>query len=212
MARPRFLDLLQVYPFWVFDASGHAGNPLFSIFDPVLGFSACTTPEITIEHRTVQPGNWEYKRRAVKTADVSPITMSRGARFYDSDFFLWVSNAVRGLQPLRRNLVLVHFIGYRPLAAALPGDKGSIFPDEIAVTSLATRIPGRAWFMAGCLPSRYKAGGDFDAMASDVSVQELEVQPEYVHELTIATLSPILGKAFSLAAGTFEAVTSARDF
>jgi hypothetical protein len=138
--------------------------------------------------------------------------MSRGARFYDSDFFLWVSNAVRGLQPLRRNLVLVHFIGYRPLAAALPGDKGSIFPDEIAVTSLATRIPGRAWFMAGCLPSRYKAGGDFDAMASDVSVQELEVQPEYVHELTIATLSPILGKAFSLAAGTFEAVTSARDF
>src|SRR6056300_1284355 len=118
--RLRYLDMLQVYPFWLFDASGFAGNPLFTIFYPTFGFSAITSPEITVELRHVQPGNWEYKRRAVKTADVSAMTLSRGARFYDSDFWIWIHNAIRGKQPLRRNLVLVHFMGYRPLSAELP--------------------------------------------------------------------------------------------
>jgi len=203
--RLRFLDMLQVYPFWVFDASGFAGNPLFTIFDPTFGFSAVTSPEVNIELREVQPGNWEYKRRAVKTADVSPITMSRGARFYDSDFWLWTHNAVRGYQPLRRNLVLVHFMGYRPLANVLEKDTSGSFPDEVALTSLATRLPARGWFLSGCVPTRYKSGGDFDAASSDVAIQELEVQPEYIEEMTIATISPIVARAFSLTAASLSA-------
>jgi phage tail-like protein len=205
MSRLRFLDMLQVYPFWVFDASGFAGNPLLSILDPVLGFSACTMPEITIEHREIQPGNWEYKRRAVKTADVGSITLSRGARFYDSDFYIWLNNAIKGKQPLRRNLVLVHFMGYRPLRQALGRDTSDPLPDEVAFTSLATRLPARAWHLVACLPSRYKAGGDFDAAAGDVSIQELEVQPEHVDEFTVATLSPIVARSFSLGIGLAEA-------
>jgi phage tail-like protein len=204
MPRLRYLDMLQVYPFWCFDASGFSGNPLFSILDPNLGFSACTTPEVNIEMREIQPGNWEYKRRAVKTADVSPITLSRGARFYDSDFWIWLSNAIQGKQPLRRNLVLVHFMGYRPLSATLPADVSGNFPDESAVTSLGTRFPARAWSLMGCVPTRYKSGGDFDANASDVSIQELEVQPEFVEEMTIATSSPSLARTFSLTAASLS--------
>ena len=205
MSRLRFLDVLQVYPFWIFDASGFAGNPLMSIFDPVLGFSACTMPEITIEHRDIQPGNWEYKRRAVKTADVGSITMSRGARFYDSDFYIWLNNAIKGRQPVRRNLVLVHFMGYRPIRQALAGNISDQLPDGIAFLSLVTRIPARAWCLTACLPGRYKAGSDFDASSSDVSIQELEVQPEHIDEMTIGTLSPILVRAFSLGIATPQA-------
>jgi hypothetical protein len=96
MAQRRFLDMMQQYPFWVLDASGFAGNPLFTVFDPVLGFSGCTTPEITVETKEIQRGNWEFKTPVVKSASVSAITLQRGARFYDSDFYNWISGAIRG--------------------------------------------------------------------------------------------------------------------
>lgn len=201
MARPRILDLLQVYPFWIFDASGFAGNPLFTILDPALGFSAITSPEVTIEHKEIQPGNWEYKRRAVKTANVSPITMSRGARFYDSDFFVWMTNAIKGLQPVRRNLVLIHFLGFRPLAQTTGQADKTRYVTELGINSIIERMPGRAWFLKGCLPTNYKAGTDFDASSSEVAIQTLEVQPEYIEELTIGTLSPFTARAFSMSVG-----------
>jgi hypothetical protein len=56
----------------------------------------------------------------------------------------------------------------------------------------------------GCVPTRYKSGGDFDANASDVSIQELEVQPEFVEEMTIATSSPSLARTFSLTAASLS--------
>lgn len=200
MARSRVFDRLQNYSFWLFDASGISGNPLFSVFDPILGFSSITAPEITLELKDVKPGNWEYKRRIVKAAEASPINLQRGAQFFDSDFFLWITNALRGIQPVRRNLVLVQFLGKN-----LVGLNDETRPGEIeyegafpAAAILSQKIPGRAWFLYGCLPTRYKSGGDFDANSGEVSVQELEVQPEYVDELTIATFSPIATRAFTL--------------
>lgn len=211
MARPRFLDLLQVYPFWVFDASGFAGNPLFTIFDPILGFSAVTSPEVSIEQKEIQPGNWEYKRRAVKTADVSPIVMSRGARFYDSDFFVWTTNAIKGLQPLRRNLILIHFMGFRPLAQVTGQVDKTRYVTELGINSIIERMPGRAWFLYGCLPKNYKAGSDFDANSGEVAIQTLEVQPEYIEELTIGTLSPFAARAFSMSVGIGTAAARAAN-
>lgn len=195
MARPRFLDKMQVYPFWVFDVSGFSGNPLFSVFDPVLGFSSVTAPEISVETMDIQPGNWEYKRRVVKTADVGSITMARGVNFFASDFYNWISNAIRGIQPVRRNLVIVHFMSFKPIRQ-LQGATSGVGP-ELGSTALVERLPGRAWFLSGCVPTRYKAGGDFDASSSDVSIQELEVQPEYIQEITVATTSPVAARATS---------------
>lgn len=194
MARQRFLDKMQVYPFWVFDVSGFAGNPLFSVFDPVLGFSQVTAPEITVEAKVIQPGNWEFKRRVVETADVASISLSRGVSFFASDFYNWISKAIRGIQPVRRNLVIVHFMGFRPVRQL--GGQGAIGP-ELGITSLGERLPGRAWFCSGCIPTRYKVGGDFDATSSDVSIQELEFQPEYIQEITVATASPAAARVSS---------------
>lgn len=191
MARPRLLDLMQVFPFWVFDASGSEGSSLFSVFDPALGFSAVSAPEITVELRDVQPGNWEYKRRVVKTADVGAITLARGTRFYDSDFYNWITNAIVGKQPVRRNLVLVHFMGFRAQAQAEGKDLS--FPDA-ASAQMSLRTPGRAWLLYDCLPTRYRSGSDFDATSGDVSIQELEVQPEHVVELSLSTLSPVAAR------------------
>lgn len=197
MARQRLLDKMQVFSFWLFDVSGASGNILFSIFDPALGFSSCSSPEIIVEPKIVQPGNWEYKRKIVKTADITPISMARGTRFFDSDFYNWITNAIRGRQPVRRDIVLVHFMGFsvQRQVAALAGAVG-IGP-EIGITSLAERTPGRAWLLHGCLPTRYKAGSDFDATASDVSIAELEISPEHVDEITLATTSQFGARAAS---------------
>jgi len=38
-----------------------------------------------------------------------------------------------------------------------------------------------------------------------VSIQELEVQPEHVEEMTMATISPVVARAFSLTAASLSA-------
>ena len=59
--------------------------------------------------------------------------------------------------------------------------RGAAFgPFEFAV-----RMPAKAWILHDCLPTRYKAGGDFDARTSDISIMELEIQPEMIEELSL---------------------------
>ena len=113
--------------------------------------------------------------------------------------------------------ILIHFLGFR-LSRFVAARTGLVEPGKSAVQAEAVlnatgqvgipldRIPGRAWYCGGCLPVRYKPGGDFDATSSDVSIMELDVQPEYVHELTINTISPIAGRLASLTFASLEAV------
>jgi len=188
--------MMQSYPFWVFDASGPSGNGLLSIFDPALGFSAVTAPEISVETKDVQPGNWEYKRRIVKKAEAGSVTLSRGARFYDSDFYNWITGGIVGRQPIRRTLVIVHFLGWKVQAQLANANMS--FPDTALIQS-ALRTPGRGWILYDCLAIRYKSSTDFDANSGAVSIQELEVQPEHIAELTMATISPLAARATSAA-------------
>jgi hypothetical protein len=53
--------------------------------------------------------------------------------------------------------------------------------------SQAIRLPARAWLLQGCLPTRYKAGTDFDASSGDVSVMELELTIEGFQEFALGT-------------------------
>lgn len=49
----------------------------------------------------------------------------------------------------------------------------------------AARIPARAYILYGCIPSRYKAGSDFDATSGDMSIQELELQVEMMEQISL---------------------------
>jgi hypothetical protein len=49
-----------------------------------------------------------------------------------------------------------------------------------------TRIPARAWVLSGVIPIRYKAGGDFDAASSALSIAELEVAVDQMDEISLA--------------------------
>lgn len=95
MSRSVLTDLLQVYPFWILDVAPI--DPLaLPLLTPIFGFSGLTSPEITIETMDITEGNWFFKRKIVKTGDVSNITMERGIVFYDSDFYRWTMGALQG--------------------------------------------------------------------------------------------------------------------
>lgn len=218
MARERLEDLMQVFPFWVFDAGVLGGNVLFPVLDPSLAFSSASAPEIAAELKVIQPGNWEYKRQVVKTANVGPIVLSRGTRFFDSDMYNWINAAIRGKDPVRRNLFMIHFLGLRQgggaaqiaggaALGALAGGAAGAVGGAIIGSFIDNRIPGRAWMLNDCVPVRYKAGTDFDATAGSVSIQELEVQPEYIKEVTVSTIAPGISGAVGAVTGAVEVVS-----
>jgi phage tail-like protein len=212
MPRPRLNDLMQQHSFWLFDAGILGGNVLFPVFDPSLAFATASTPEITATEHEIVTGNWQFSRRFIKSATVSPIVLGRGVRFYDSDMYNWITAAILGKDPVRRSLCLMHFLGLRSggragqiiggaatgaLTGALSGGLSSAAQGAVGGAILGgfinNRIPGRLWMLHDCIPTRYKAGGDFDASSGAVSIQELEVQPEHVVEVTVSTLSGVQG-------------------
>jgi hypothetical protein len=78
-----------------------------------------------------------------------------------------------------RHLLLIHFtsIGHTN--------------DDIGVGAweAAAFLPGKAWLLWDCVPTRYKAGTDFDGKGGEVSIAELDIQPWAMTEFTL--LSPL---------------------
>ena len=81
--------------FWLFDAGPFSPFAL-PLLTPLLGFSSITAPEITAEFQEISEANWIFKKKIIKKADVSNITLSRGVTFYDSDFWRWMMAALTG--------------------------------------------------------------------------------------------------------------------
>lgn len=95
MARQVVSDFLQDSAFWLMDVAPI--EPLaIPIFSPLAGFSTISAPELTLETADITEGNYLFRRKVVKRADVGTITLQRGAKFYDSDFNRWVMAALRG--------------------------------------------------------------------------------------------------------------------
>lgn len=204
MPRSRTFDLLQSYPFWVFDPGVIGGSALPSVFDPALAFSTCTAPELTASFYDIKQIVSRHTRKVLRSVEPGPITLSRGVRWWDSDFYMWMTAATRGDRGARKTIFLVQFLTQR-LFTVQDGGRVNGYEVQIQPESgfavLANRIPARAWVLRGCLPGRYKAGSDFDASSSAVSVASIDIYPETVDEVTVATLSQTVGRAFSLGVG-----------
>lgn len=205
MARSNLTDYLQVYPFWMFDAFPIEFGSL-PVLTPLFGFASITAPEISIQTQDIREGNWHYPRKVVKDAELSPMTVTRGVTFPDSDFYRWIITAIEGdpgyfsqrlglniggVTP-RRNFVLVHFLSRSPIPAPDAPDfvesaLNTVGPLISPIDFLTRRIPGRAWLINGAIPRRYKAGGDFDAMSSAISVQELDIEYEGLEQITLTS-------------------------
>lgn len=200
MARSRLLDFLQSFRFHLFDVpklSGGAGATGFSladsVFTAVAGFTNISHPELTLETETIKEGTFMFDRHFSKRASVGPMVLARGARYNDSEFWAWASGMVLGVMP-RRDLVLVQFTAARTgttrSSAGRAANATSDATAEQVRTDFLLRVPGKVWYLFNCLPTRYKAGGDLDSRSSDISIAELEIQPEVVSEISPSTLFP----------------------
>lgn len=67
------------------------------------------------------------------------------------------------------------------ISAGLQVAWGALNPQQFGV-----KVPARAFLLRNCVPTRYKTGSDFDASSGQVSIQELEVQPEIIEEIALA--------------------------
>jgi len=181
MARWQILDRLQDHRFWLVDIVPSAVFPYYVLGSPLLGFATISSPEITLETDKIKQLNSMYKRNVYIGGDVSPISLTRGVTMYDNTFWNWIQIAMRGYDFPNRNMLLIHF-----------SQIGGVY--EFPISGLdqwdgITRLPGKAWLLWDCIPTRYKAASDFDAMSGQVSISELEIQPWAIEEFTLGEIS-----------------------
>jgi phage tail-like protein len=182
----RLLDLLQSNRFWLVDAVPSSTFPFWVLGAPFMGFQTITMPEVTLEVDEVKQLNSMYKRYTYSGGSVGPITLTRGARVYDDSFMQWVQRAMRGIDMNPRNLLLIQFTNIN--VAEYAG--GNIdLPVVIQAWEIAQFLPGRAWLLWDCIPTRYKAGSDLDAASGEVSIMELDLQPHAVTEFALLSVS-----------------------
>lgn len=196
MARSRIADFMQTHRFWLMDLVPSATFPFLVLGAPILGFQSITTPEYTAEVDEIKQLNSMYKRSAYSGGGVAPITLTRGVRGWDDTMWRWMKRAISGNDMTNRNLLLIHYTSISPksvignIAAAALGSTLSL-ADELPgdVWDGYAFVPGKAFLMWDCVPTRYKAGTDFDAMSGEVSIAELEIQPWAFQEISL--LSPM---------------------
>ena len=129
MARLSITDHLQSHQFQLYDVGSITPTAL-PVFTPGSSFSSVSMPELQIEMQDVVEGNSLFTKRVIKHAEISALTLSRGATAADSDFYRWFITAlygrpgffsksrvqIGGVSP-RRDLLLVHFFRHSPLPA-----------------------------------------------------------------------------------------------
>lgn len=228
MARPVYTDYLQSFAFWMMDIApiSFSAQP---VFNPVLGFSSISAPEISVEQYSFRPANWYFDRHVVQRAAISPFTARRGVTFYDSDFWRWTQAALSGNTSTnfsiggasyRRSFVLIHFFARNPLLALAGNvaEANGTTPTGVALNfgpfEFALRVPAKAYLLKNCIPLRWRSGNDFDAADGSVSIAELDFNCEMVEEISLGgavstAINTTLGAAGSLVSTVVGGITSA---
>jgi hypothetical protein len=115
------------------------------------------------------------------------LTLSRGAKFFDNEYWFWIKDAIFGDSPkIKRDLMLIHYLSYTPGHIRSAISRIGLQAIGVDIHNGIARIPGRAWILRKCLPTRYKTGSDFDATSGEVSLMELDIQPEYFEEIGLS--------------------------
>lgn len=157
MARAQKEDFLHSFRFHVRVSDG--GVNLLGT--PDAGFSAVSSPELTLEMVEYREGQFTYTRKQPGIPTVAEITMSRGVTTTNTQFWKWIKRAAEGGE-YRADLQILHF-----QRTALDG------------ATVNTDLPGRTYEVHQAVPMRHKVASDLDATASEVSIQELDVAYEW---------------------------------
>jgi len=154
-------DPFQPSPSGVGDVAGGDGEGAQA------GFSAITTPELTVEHVDYREGIRVYTQKYPGIPSVAEVTFSRGAARGDTAFFNWVLAAIEGAE--YRTAITIYHI-QRP-ARELDRDTS----DGSPIFPLVDTDYAKLYKLKQCSPARVKIAADMDASTGDVSIAELDV-------------------------------------
>jgi len=163
MARAESTDFLHSMKFAVTATKLDGTSPLVGLEGRSVtdqgGFSACTTPEMTVEAVEYKEGTMIYTRKYPGNPSMSDLTLSRGVALKDSVFWNWTKQVVEGVGDYRVTLDIRH----QHRAEALSG---------------RTVKAARLYKVEEAFPMRCKVAADLDATASEVSIAELDISYE----------------------------------
>lgn len=172
MARAVDSDPLQAFNFYLLDVPVASLIPVAFPFktgqqateSKLLSFKTISIPEMTMETKEIQEGNWPFKH-VVPLGKVSTgeCTITGAITPLSLDFYLWFHQAVYGKFAPRRNFTVVH-------------------------TRSDKLIPRRVIVLEGCIPLSWKPSSDFDATSSEVAIEELTMS---VHRVEVLPGVPI---------------------
>ena len=125
------------------------------------GFVTVTMPEQTLESVEYKEGIYLYKRKFPGDVSYSDLTLTRGVAKKGTAFWDWINATTHG-EEYRVDLQILHF--HRD--------------DVVGLADFTQATPKRVINCFECLPIRVKPGADFDANASDVSIEEIDIAIE----------------------------------
>lgn len=171
-----FEEFIQRHRFVVFDATRDG----YSVFewrenDPIhslaAGFASFDAPFLEIVTESVKEGTWEFPRQIPVSVTEGRLTFRKGVVFTETDFWVWIQQALRG--NITRRKIMVQAYG-------MSTSKG--VPVGYQPTS-NLGICGE-WTIFNCFPVRYQAGDGWDAASGDILTAEMEIAYEFFEEST----------------------------
>lgn len=219
MARTGYLDLFNSHRFWAFDAGSltmPVFNPLFGfsgitapevsleieeIKDGTMMFPRNVVKSAKASSLTFTRGSapWDsdfydwIMHAAFGTRDLIPDGKFPGA-------VAALNRASQGIfaseSNYRRNIVVVQFTRIDPAYTLSGGSVSLADPDNLSTLggigplSVVSKIPGKAWMLHNCIPTRYKSGTDMNADNPQISIAEIDVACQYIEEYSLGIGSP----------------------
>jgi phage tail-like protein len=168
-------EFIQQHRFLVADVTGD-GKSVFEYEDGkqpntlAAGFAYCTSPEMNIDVETIKEGTWEFERSVPTGASVGTIELSKGIVSLETGFWLWIQSFLRGRMTRRKLEIFTYGRSKR-------GNPGFTSIEQIRANVLG------AWRLYNCMPTRYKAGQDWDASNGAIQIAQLEISYEWFEEI-----------------------------
>ena len=177
----RLADVLMNFNFHVLDVSVAQPTTLSLSY----GFQQCTAPEIKINTKKIKEGTYPYPHTVMESAEVPEITLSNGAKFFDSDFYDWIRGFINGDINRRRDLLIIQYSQISANSVGRALGIGNLLPGGVGLSpflDIVGRVPARAWMCKSCIPTAYKSSEDFDAISHQPSIQQLTFQCKFFEE------------------------------
>lgn len=153
MARATSSDPFSINRFHVTDTN--------SVLGSAASFNSVTMPEISVEMVEYKEGTELYRRKFPGETTFAPITMTRGVIKNNSALLEWILAASQN-KAYRTDIQIKVF--HRD--------------DVSGLVDYKLKTAERTITLKEALPTRVKLGGDLDAMASEIMIEEIDVEYE----------------------------------